>query len=199
MASKARHLRRSSASSRRRSSMRVPTFSAWKKRSIRQRSSCQRSTVRAASRPARPSVVSSIRCSLPLSFFLVRRRGGFSSMAETAIMRTGGSPAGSVSSTCSRKSPSRSQTVTTRVSGQAREFLRPARPVHPADAVLPLRLAEVRVRLEHPERPAHGVHRHADMGRDAQGSLAAPAKPVEAGRLRKAVVVQRRRVLHGKH
>ena len=49
IASKARHLCRSSASSRRRSSMRVPAFSAWKKRSNLQRSSYQRSTVQAVS------------------------------------------------------------------------------------------------------------------------------------------------------
>ena len=61
----------------------------------------------------------------------------------------------------------------------AREFLRPVEPVHRADAVLALGLAELR--LEHPERPAHGVHRHADMGQDARASLAAPAKVVEAG------------------
>ena len=97
--------------------MRVPTFSAWKKSSIRQRSSYQRSTVRAVSRPASPSVASSIQCSGSLFFPVAGRRGGSSSRAETAVMRTGASPARSFGG-------SRSTGVQRSVSFAVRPFLR---------------------------------------------------------------------------
>ncbi len=61
--SKARHFFRSSASSRRRSPMRVPTSRAWKKRAIRQRNSYRRRTVRAVSMSAALSVAGSSQCS----------------------------------------------------------------------------------------------------------------------------------------
>ena len=93
-ASKARHICRSSASSRRRSPMRVPTFSAWEKHLICQRNctsaaSCRRCRGRALGGQQHP--VQRFACLLP--FAVAGRRGGFSYRAETAIMRVGGSPA----------------------------------------------------------------------------------------------------------
>ena len=99
MASKTRHLRRSSAWSSLRSLMRVPVFNALKKSSMVHRSTCQRMAVFAVSTrlpasasgrlsalaPARPSVVGNSQCR---AFFLL----GIS-VADTASMRTGGWPA----------------------------------------------------------------------------------------------------------
>ncbi len=101
---KARHLRRSSASFSLRSSIRVPTFRAWKKCPIRRRSPYQRSTARAFSKPGLPWPVSRSRSRA--SPFLLAAGGGFSSLAETASMRSGIPPAsfGGIRSTSKQRS-----------------------------------------------------------------------------------------------